>query len=87
MSLMNKEYLTVAELLAASTPDRNLFISALDSLFKGKNFFAPVPFENLEKVTQKIYDSYLPKSGTQSETELDFTDFSRIKSITKNYFR
>ena len=75
------------ELLSLSVSDRNLLISSIDSLFKGRNFFAPQPFKNLERVAEKIYDSYLPKSEKVVKEALDFTDFSRIRRITKQYFR
>ena len=41
MSPLNPEYLVMIELLACSVSDRNLLIRSIDSLFKGRNFFAP----------------------------------------------
>ena len=60
-----------------------MLISSIDSLFKGRNFFAPQPFKNLERVIEKLYDSYLPKSENVVKEALDFTDFDRIWQLTK----
>ena len=38
---MHREYLTMVEMLTESVADRNMFISTLSNLFKGKNYFAP----------------------------------------------
>ena len=90
MSALHKEYLIMVEVLARQVSDRNLVIGAIDNLFKGRHFFAPQPFENLEKVVSKIYDSYLPKETAESgasEDAFDFTDFARIKALTRQYFK
>ena len=76
----------MVEMLSESVADRNLFISALDTLFKGKNYFAPQPFDNLERSIVRIYDSYCPKSEENQEKDLDFTDFERMRSLSKQYY-
>lgn len=83
---LHKEYLTIVEMLADSVLDRNLLISALDNLFKGKNFFAKQPFDNLERVVGTIYDSYLPKSEEHKEEDFNFIDFDRMRNLTKQIY-
>ena len=83
---MHREYLTMVEMLVESVADRNLFISTLGNLFKGKSYFAPSPFDNLEKSIIRIYDSYCPKSEENKEDEVDFTGFERTRSLTKLYY-
>ena len=75
------------EMLAESVSDRHLVISTFDNLFKGKNFFAPQPFDNLVKVVVRIYDSYLPKSEEDKEEEFDFTDLERMRKLSKQYYQ
>ena len=66
MTPIHNEYLTMVELLVGSVSDRNLLISTLERIYSGRNFFSPPPFDNLERVVRKIYDSYLPKTELNS---------------------
>ena len=66
MTPLNSDYLNIVELLSRQDSDRNMLIDAFGALFKGKSSFAPQPFENIERVVRKIYDSYMPKSYNES---------------------
>ena len=86
---LHREYLNIVEMLAETVIDRNLLIVAIESLYKNKSYFAEQPFENLVKVVSLIYDSYLPKSEATwySDAVFDFTDFERLRQLTRKYYK
>lgn len=87
MTPLNSDYLSIVELLSRQDSDRSMLIDAFGSLFKGKSSFAPQPFENIERVVRKIYDSYMPKSYNEPLHSLNFVGFSKLRGITSNFFR
>jgi hypothetical protein len=62
-------------------PDRALFISALESLFKEQVHFPVVLFSNISFTVHKIYDSYFLLGA--DERPLVFQDLNRVRKLSR----